>query len=148
MEAVALAVGVVALVGVGLLAYEVVKLRRRLDPIPADGNLYTSVLKLDQDLALVEEGLAKLQPVVEALDGRMPGALRYAAVVTYDAHSDQAGNLSRSIAVLNERRDGLVITLLHGREDSMFFTKMIRGGRGVEPLSAEEQTAVDRAVNA
>ena len=133
-------------VGVGVLTTQLVRLRRRLDPLPDDGDLYHSVLKLDRDLTLVEEGLASLQPVVQALSDRMPGALRYAAVVTYDAHADQAGNLSRSIALLNERRDGLVITLLHGREDSTFFTKMIRAGRGVEPLSPEEQTAVERAV--
>lgn len=146
METIALVVAIAALVGVAVLAAQLVRMRDRLDPLPDDGELYHSVLKLDRDLTLVEEGLASLQPVVQALSDRMPGALRYAAVVTYDAHTDQTGNLSRSIALLNERRDGLVITLLHGREDSMFFTKMIRAGRGVEPLSPEEQTAVERAV--
>ena len=148
METVALGIGLLALGAIVVLAIQVVGLRRKLDPLPPDGDLYHSVLRLDQDLAVVEEGLAKLEPVVRSLEGRMPGAIRYAAVVTYDAHADQTGNLSRSIALLNERRDGLVITLLHGREDSMFFTKMVRAGRGIEPLSTEEMTAVDRAVNA
>jgi hypothetical protein len=85
-------------------------------------------------------------PTVRSLDERMPGALRYAAVVTFDAQDERTGHLSRSIALLNERKDGLVITLLHGPRQTLFFTKMVRNGEGIEPLSTEEQAAVDRAV--
>jgi hypothetical protein len=90
--------------------------------------------------------VARLQPVVKSLGERMPGALRYASVVTFDAHEDRTGHMSRAIALLNERRDGLVITLLHGPRQTLFFTKMVADGQGVEPLLPEEQAAVDRAL--
>lgn len=119
---------------------------RRYESIPRDGNLLESIRGFDEDLANVEAAVARLGPVVKSLSERMPGALRYAAVVTFDAQDERTGHLSRSIALLNERRDGLVITLLHGPRQSLFFTKMISDGEGTEPLSPEEQAAVDRAL--
>ncbi len=139
--AVLLAIGMSALT----LAFVVVD-RRRFSAIPRDGGIYESVRTIDEDLANVEAAVAHLQPLVKSLVERMPGALRYAAVVTFDATEERTGSQSRSIALLNERRDGLVITLLVGPRQTLFFTKMVREGIGVEPLSTEEQTAVDRAL--
>jgi len=120
--------------------------RGRFSAIPRDGGIYESVRTLDEDLAAIEAAVAHLQPQVRSLMDRMPGALRYAAVVTFDATEEWVGNQSRAIALLNERSDGLVITLLVGPRQTLFFTKMVRQGKGVEPLSPEEQTAVDRAL--
>jgi len=119
--------------------------RGRFSAIPRDGGIHESVRTLDEDLAMIEAAVAHLQPQVRSLIDRMPGALRYAAVVTFNATEERLGDQSRAIALLNERRDGLVITLLVGPRQTLFFTKMVREGKGVEPLSPEEQTAVDRA---
>ncbi len=121
-------------------------LARKLTAVPASGNLFEAVRRLDEDLSAAETAIAQLQPAVASLMDRMPGAIRHAAVVAYDAHGDMAGRLSRSVALLDERGDGLVFTLLTGRSESVFFTKMVRRGRGAEALSPEEQTAVDRAL--
>ena len=142
--AVVLAVG--ALAGVIVLGFFVANLRGRVKAIPRDGDLYAAINRIDDDLANVEEAIVRLQPIVESLDSRMPGALRYAAVVTFDAHEDRTGQQSRAIALLNERRDGIVITLLHGIRDTLFFIKMVRDGRGIEPLTPEEELAVERAL--
>ena len=140
---------VLAALGVALGAvalYLVVGERRRFAALPRDANLLDQIRRLDEDLANVEAVVARMQPVLKSLVDRMPGALRYAAVVTFDANDERTGHLSRTIALLNERKDGLVITLLHGPRQSLFFTKMVQGGEGVEPLSPEEQTAVNRAL--
>jgi hypothetical protein len=146
METLALAVAIAAFV-IGVAALWVVTSQgRRVAAIPRGGDLHDTVRQLDEDLSNVEEAVAYLQPMVHSLSERMPGALRYAAVVTFDASEDRTGHLSRAIALLNERRDGLVITLLVGPRQTLFFTKMIRDGEGLEPLSPEERTAVDRAL--
>lgn len=146
METIALAVAVSAFV-IGLAALWIVtSQRRQVAAIPRGGDLLDTVRQLDEDLSNVEAAVAFMQPSVQSLMERMPGALRYAAVVTFDAHDERTGHLSRAIAILNERRDGLVITLLVGPRQTLFFTKMIRAGEGVEPLSPEEQTAVSRAL--
>lgn len=140
---------VLAALGMSAAALVIVlRERGRFGAIPREGGIYESVRTIDEDLANVEAAVAQLQPIVRGLQERMPGALRYAAVVTFDATEERTGNQSRTIALLNERADGLVITLLVGPRQTLFFTKMVRGGEGVEPLSPEEQTAVDRALGA
>ena len=143
---VAVVLGGVALLAVAALWGRVRHLQHRVDLVPEEGGVFEALRRLDEDLSSAEEAVAALRPVVQSLHERMPGALRHAAVVTYDATGDLAGNLSRSIALLNERGDGLVLTLLTRRSESLFFTKMVRAGRGAEPLSPEEQEVVARAL--
>ncbi|MBP1632479.1 MAG: hypothetical protein H6Q11_767 [Acidobacteria bacterium] len=145
-EALTIGVAAVALAVAAFLAVQVRRLERRMAVLPEDGGVFEALRRLDADLASAEEAIAALRPVVQSLHERMPGALRYAAMVAYDATGDLAGNLSRSIALLNERGDGLVLTLLTRRSESLFYTKMVRGGRGTEALSPEEQEVVDRAL--
>jgi hypothetical protein len=145
-EALTIGVAAVALVVVAVLAVQVRRLERRMAVLPEDGGVFEALRRLDADLASAEEAIAALRPVVQSLHERMPGALRHAAMVAYDATGDLAGNLSRSIALLNERGDGLVLTLLTRRSESLFYTKMVRGGRGTEALSPEEQEVVNRAL--
>ena len=120
--------------------------KRRLSAIPENGSVFDALRRLDEDLAAAEEDISTLKPVVRSLADRMPGAIRYTAVVRYDAHQDLAGQLSRSIAMLNEHGDGVVITLMKGRDQPIYYTKMVRGGRGTEQLSPEEQAAIQQAL--
>ena len=121
-------------------------LHRRVSAVPPDGNIYDALRGFDEDLNAVVDAIEDLRPRLRSVEARMPGALRYSAVVTYDAYGNIAGNLSRSVALLNERRDGVVLTILVGRNDNVFYTKMVRGGRGLEQLSPEEQEAIARAM--
>lgn len=147
MELIALGIAVTALVLAAVAYTTVSRERQRYAGLPRDSaDLLDSIRTFDEDLANVEAAVAKIGPVVQSLEERMPGALRYAAVVTFDAQDERTGLLSKSIALMNERKDGLVITLLHGPRQTLFFTKMLRNGTGIEPLSVEEQAAVDRAL--
>jgi hypothetical protein len=146
LVALGLGLGALALAAVALLAVRVRGMQRVVAMVPEDGGVFEALRRLDTDLGSAEEAIAALRPVVQSLHERLPGALRYAAVVAYDATGDMTGNLSRSIALLNERGDGLVITLLTRRSESLFFSKMVRAGRGAEALSPEEQEAVSQAL--
>ena len=145
-ELAAIAIAAVAVVVAVSQITQVRSMKRRLSAIPEDGSVFDSLRRLDDDLASAEEEIARLRPVVESLAERMPGAICHTGVVTYDANQDMAGRLSRSIALLNEHGDGLVITLLRGRSEVIYYTKMIRGGRGTEPLSPEETAVITAAL--
>ncbi|MFH1329893.1 MAG: DUF4446 family protein [Actinomycetota bacterium] len=146
MPQVALIVAGVALVLAVVLAVRVSRLQRRLAVLPEDGGIFEALRRLDADLAANEEAVAALRPVVQSLHERMPGAVCHTGVVAFDATGDLAGGLSRSIALLSERGDGLVMTVLALRSENIFYVKMLRGGRGAEALSPEEQQAVARAL--
>jgi uncharacterized protein YoxC len=145
-EIIAVAIAIIAL-AVAVSQISLVRsLRRRLAAIPEDQSVFDALRRLDEDLAVAERDLDQLKPVIRSLQDRMPGAIRHSAVVRYDAHQDLAGQLSRSIALLNEHGDGLVITLMKGRAESIYYTKLVRGGRGTEPLSPEEGAAIEQAL--
>jgi hypothetical protein len=143
---IALVVAGLALAGAVSLAVQVNRLQHRLAILPEDGGIFEALRRLDADLAANEEAVAALRPVVQSLHERLPGAICRTAVVAFDASGDLAGGLSRSIALLDERGDGLVLTVLSLRSEHLFYVKMLRGGRGTEQLSPEEQQAVARAL--
>jgi len=136
-----------ALVLAVVLAVRVSQLQRRLAVLPEDGGIFEALRRFDADLAANEEAVAALRPVVQSLHERLPGAVCHTGVVAFDATGDLAGGLSRSIALLSERGDGLVMTVLSLRSENIFYVKMLRGGRAAEALSPEEQQAVARALS-
>ncbi len=74
------------------------------------------------------------------------GLFSRTAAVAYDAFGNIAGHMSRSVAMLDERGSGLVFTVLVGRNETMFYTKQIKDGRGLEELSPEEQASISKAI--
>lgn len=128
------------------LAMQVAGLRRRLASVPKDGNVIDLMRTIDHDLGEVEKQVANLGPRLLAVEQKLPLAVSYTGVVTYDAFGDIGGKLSRSIALLDSNGDGLVISLLVGRNETLFFTKEVRSGSGTERLSPEEGAAIARAM--
>jgi len=74
-----------------------------------------------------------------------PRAIRQVGVVRYDALKEMAGQLSFSVALLNSAGDGLVLTSINGRSETRTYAKIVSGGRGVHPLSPEEEQSVRSA---
>ena len=122
------------------------KLRSKVSAVPDDGNVIGMLENVDQRINSAEKRLAEVNQAVESIEARLPFALSYVGVVSYNAFGNIVGNRSRSIALLNQQTDGIVITLLASREETLFFTKEVRSASGVEELSPEEQSAVDRAL--
>jgi hypothetical protein len=139
---------VIVLLVVILAIWQTVQLqqiRKQVDAVPRDGNVFASLGATAGRLGRVEAGLAVLDQRVQDIEARLPYAVTRTAVVAYDAFGNIAGQLSRSIALLSESGDGVVISILVSREETLFFTKEIRGGVGSEMLSPEEDEAVARA---
>jgi hypothetical protein len=72
-------------------------------------------------------------------------ALRDLAIVHYDALKEMSGRLSFSLAVINAAGDGVVVTSINGRTETRTYAKVVRNGRGIEPLSPEEDQALRAA---
>jgi hypothetical protein len=122
------------------------QVRQSVRSFPRDGNVAALLRELDARLTDVEEDAQAREGRLADVEARLPSAISRTGVVSYDAFGNIAGRLSRSIAMLSERGDGVVISLLVAREETRFFTKDVRSGRGSEPLSPEEQAAIDRAM--
>ena len=121
-------------------------LRSKVDAVPHDGNVIAMLGSVDARITSSEKTLVGINRRVELVEERLPFALSYVGVVSYNAFGNIVGNRSRSIALLNQQTDGIVITLLASREETLFFTKEVRSASGVEELSPEEQSPVDQAL--
>ena len=63
----------------------------------------------------------------------------------YDALSEMSGQLSFSVALLNARGDGVVLSSINGRSETRTYAKIVLSGHGAHPLSPEEEQAVRAA---
>jgi len=74
-----------------------------------------------------------------------PDHLQKLGLVRYNPFKETGGNQSFSLALINGRGSGLIITSLHNREGTRLYSKPIRGGSSQPGLSREEQEALKLA---
>jgi hypothetical protein len=100
---------------------------------------------LDSHLGKVIEVGAKLEDlekVYEQLESRSRGSLQHVGVVRFNPFEDTGSDQSFAIALLDERRDGIVLSSLHGRGQTRVFAKPVEGGESTHQLSDEEAQAI------
>lgn len=146
MTEAALIVAAVALVVALVSMIQVVSLRRKLEAVPTDGDVVGLITQSVASTKANAASVANLDGRLNDVETRIPYAISYVGVVSYDAFGNIAGHQSRSVALLNQRADGLVLSILVSRDDVVFFTKQVAAGHGLEALSPEETAAVDRAL--
>jgi len=66
-------------------------------------------------------------------------------IVRFNPFKEIGGNQSFSIALLDGRDDGIVITSLYTKEGNRIFGKPIKGGKSEYLLSEEEKEAIEYA---
>lgn len=104
---------------------------------------------LDGHIGRVEAVGARLEEVDELqryLERRTRGALQHIGLVRFNPFEDTGGDQSFAIAVLDDRRDGIVLSSLHGRAYTRIFAKPVENGASRHNLSDEESQAIRIAV--
>ncbi len=136
--------------GVLLLAVVVLLLTRQVNRLTRGSGGYTQEpgkSNVDGDLEVMRSRLERLATDVASVRADGEGALRRLGVVRYDAFRDMGGHMSFSVVLLDARRNGLVISILNGRDGSRGYAKAVRDGKSSSPLSDEEQEALAQALD-
>ncbi len=94
----------------------------------------------------VEEALGKFDTRVGQAEQRIDGCLAYTALVRYDAYGEMSGHQSSSVALLDSRRTGVVVSSILHREQARVYVKQVRNGHSELELSPEEQEAIETAL--
>jgi hypothetical protein len=151
----ALVVGVLAVVILGLAAFAFVQSRRLRRATAAYRTLVSDSQggslqqMLDAHLGkVVEVGaeLERLSTLHEHLELRSRGSLQHVGLVRFNPFEDTGSDQSFAIALLDDRRDGIVLSSLHGRGQTRVFAKPVEGGESKHTLSDEEAKAIQIAV--
>ncbi|HVW18173.1 MAG TPA: DUF4446 family protein [Solirubrobacteraceae bacterium] len=96
--------------------------------------------------AYVEDVAARLDRRLGTAEDRLDGAVSFAGLVHYDAMNEMSGRQSTSIALLDARMTGIVLSSIHHRDQARLYAKLVRGGHGELELSPEEAEAIRRAL--
>jgi hypothetical protein len=94
----------------------------------------------------VEEVASGLEGRVGAAEHRMDGCISHTSVIRYDAMNELSGQQSSTVALLDERSTGVVISSILHRDQARLYVKQVREGNPEFELSPEEQQAVEAAM--
>lgn len=100
-----------------------------------EASLLRELSAIDARLTALEEGIGR---VAEAL----PRVVQGVGVVRYNPFPEMGSNMSFSVAFLDGRANGVVVSVLTNREGSRVYGKAVEGGTSSYPLSEEERQAL------
>ena len=100
-------------------------------------------------VARVEEVRGRLGEIDAAqaeLQHRALTSIQHVGLVRFNPFENTGSDQSFALALLDDRRDGVVISSLHGRTNTRLFAKPVEGGASSHALSDEEAQAIREAL--
>lgn len=143
---------VLILVLIVLLAVQISKtskLKKRLDKfvLGKDGaSLEQDIAGLYEDNKFLKTSADKNKKDIRTLYKRMENAYQKMGIVKYDAFNQMGGQLSFSLALLDENNNGFIINSVHSTEGCYSYTKEIKNGESSISLGKEEEEALATAI--
>ncbi|ANS76428.1 hypothetical protein AWM70_19150 [Paenibacillus yonginensis] len=105
-------------------------------------DLESLLLNLKIQLDEVEEEHGKQQRQLQLLESIIPKQKAKIGIKRYNAYAETGSDLSFSIAIINEMKDGVVLTGLFNRDGSYVYAKPLKQGESTYLLSSEEREAI------
>src|SRR5215210_9513272 len=146
-------VAVVALVLALVLAFKLRRVRvaqravlgdRQRDIVAHSEELQTAFTQLRD---WVEESIEHFERRMGEVEQRIDGCVAYRSLVRYDAYNELSGHQSSSLALLDARKSGVVVSSIVHRDQARLYVKQLHEGESEIDLSPEEQEAVDTALS-
>ncbi len=94
----------------------------------------------------VEKQNAEILGQLSGLDKDLEGCIQKIGIVRYSAFQDTGSDLSFSLALLDEKNNGVVMNGIYSREMSNIYAKPVEAGNSSYTLSEEEQQAIKKAM--
>lgn len=93
----------------------------------------------------LDEASGQLDARMSTVEQRLDGAIAHTAMLRYDAFGAMSGRQSSSVALLDERKNGVVLSAIVHRNHSHLYVKQLHDGVSEIELSPEEQQVVKLA---
>lgn len=106
-------------------------------------SLETLIKKCVDSVSEIEKRNELISEHALSLDSRVSHALRNAQMIRYKAFEAGGSNQSFSIALLNEKGNGVIISSLHARDRISTFAKPIEKYSSIYDLTEEEQQVIE-----
>lgn len=93
-----------------------------------------------------EDSIAVLKKQNQELKRILARCIQFKGVIRFNAYDEMGSDLSYSVALLDEKGDGVVLSSLYGRHESRTYAKPIAQGESTYLLSEEEKEAIAKAL--
>lgn len=120
---------------------------RRLMKGTNSKNLEEMLLERIDSIDEVKEISEKAINECEKLEIKMKECIQKVAIMRYKAFEDVGSDLSFSIAMLDDKNDGVILTGIYGRQESTTYAKPVDKGISRYDLSEEELYVLNEACN-
>ncbi len=144
------AVTLILLVMVIVLIVKFGKLSKRYQKFMGGKNaksLEKDIVGLYEDNKLIKASMDKSRKDIENLYRKFEGAFQKIGIVKYDAFNQMGGQLSFSLALLDENDNGFILNSVHSAEGCYSYTKEVKAGLCDIALGDEEKKALDIAMD-
>lgn len=154
-ENLALAFGVLAALVLVLLVVVILQQRRlgravrgyrELVRDEAGGSLHDRLAGSAEQAVRASERMGEIEALYAGIDERSRRSLQHIGIVRFNPFEDTGSDQSFAIALLDDARDGIVISSLHGRANTRLFAKPVNDGASTHTLSDEEAEAIRLAL--
>ncbi|HHV61940.1 MAG TPA: DUF4446 family protein [Firmicutes bacterium] len=132
-----------------LLLRRVIRIGRQLPNQPADSTrrLEDAIYRMREDIGTLSHRLSDLEAFREQRERQCPGCIQGIGIVKFNAFHGMGGEQSFSLALVDGNGNGVIITALHGRDESCIYAKPLESGSSPYPLSDEERAAIAKAIH-
>ena len=104
-----------------------------------DVNIDTVLTETLSELEMTKKELAELTVKHNKLREQVRGCLQVVKLERYDAFDAMGGEMSYSILLADENKDGVILTSIYGRDESRCYAKDLKNGKSKYVLAEEEK---------
>jgi len=109
-------------------------------------SLEKEIIGLYEDNRFLKANTEKNKSDIKNIYKRLESTFQKVGLVKYDAFQQMGGQLSFSLALLDENDNGFIINSVHSAEGCYSYTKEIKMGQCSLTLGEEEKKALDIAI--
>ena len=110
-------------------------------------NIEELVLKYFDNIDKVKEDTENMKELYKNLNQRVENCIQKVSLIRYRAFEDVGSDLSFSVAILDSKNNGFILTGIYGRNESTTYAKPIDKGLSRYELSQEEKQVLQDAMS-
>jgi len=108
-------------------------------------DLEDTLIALEDNIIKLNSAKEKIETELNVINQKLRKSVRGVETIRFNPFPDQGSNQSFAIGIMNEDKDGVVISSLYSRERMSIFAKPIKGGKSEYELTEEEKDALKKA---
>ncbi len=89
----------------------------------------------------------ELEKLCLKIDSDIRNCIQKVGIYRYNAYKDTGSDLSFTLALLDEKNNGVVLNGIYSREMSNIYAKPVENGESPYKITEEESEAIKRAIN-